>query len=50
MTTKEVIEKFYEKMMETIEEAEKQRFPKEELTRELEHGCEQIKDELIAEI
>lgn len=50
MTTKEAIEKFYEKMMETIEEAEKQSFPKDELIRELECECEQIKDELIAEI
>lgn len=50
MTAKEAIEKFYEKMMETIEEAEKQNFPREELIRELERGCEQIKNELIAEI
>ena len=50
MTTKEAIEKFYEKMMEIIEEAEKQHFPKEEFIRALECGCEQIKDELIAEI
>ena len=50
MTTKEAIEKFYEEMIKTIEGVQEQRFPKEEFIRELERGCEQIKDNLIAEL